>query len=121
MAARERNWSQRSLQFQDVSTVSQEQMNQKTQQNFSESALQSCQNLPTSIAFHTSTPDRVPVIAHVPSEGQAAKWNQRSEPLRPQMSNGWVRQKPILLITPGLESDLFEGKRYNKATGVHIS
>lgn len=68
------------------------------------------------------------MIAHVPSEGQAAKWNQRSEPLRPQMSNGWVRQKPILLITPGLESDLFEGKRYDKAAeyilvddhGIHL-
>eukprot|EP00434_Breviolum_minutum_P015997 symbB.v1.2.014102.t1/scaffold1018.1/size143800/4 len=31
--------------------------------------------------FDSSNP-MVPVIAHVPSEGQAAKWNQRSEPLR---------------------------------------
>jgi len=31
--------------------------------------------------FDSSNP-MVPVIAQVPSEGQAAKWNQRSEPLR---------------------------------------
>jgi len=52
MAARERNWSQRSLQFQDVSTVSQEQMNKKHSKIAAKFQQISFAKLPKSAKFH---------------------------------------------------------------------